>query len=375
MYKLVVCGTIDYRNEIVLGISSQYKIEGYIEFGEYWNKDFFDYKRVFRYTDSEISDFDVYVIAYRDSGNIDKAYKELINHNIQEEKIIVYNDFVGTIKVDTLSRYDSERNLYTNIVFGMSHAKSNIALQEFLPDTYSFAAPSMDIFCHYKIASILEETNLDQLKHVKNIFIELPYYAFNYDLSRFQSFILSKMIYFHRYGDFHNYHDEKKIAQYNTYYKVFINEYHSQTYVADENTYGLREKNSPRLMIQRIVDLYRVVKLHDKVWEKEFRTTIDENIELFDKMIKIFHKHNPSVNIIVIITPFNPLFIKTHRSVIEKQKKVFYSSIERIEKIKIVDMFEDKNKISLFLDHCHMNKVGSIKWTKGKLLPRILKEG
>lgn len=375
MRKLAVCGTIGYRNEIVLGYSSQYVLGGYIEFSEYWNKDYFDYKKVFRYNDSEISAFDVYVIAYRDSGDIEKAYNELIMQGIQEKKIIVYRDFVGTIKVDTLSRYEAENHLYTNLIFGMSHAKSNIALQEFLPDTFSFAAPSMDIFCHNKITSILEEKKCDQLKYVKNIFIELPYYVFNYDLSRFRSFVLSKMLYFHTYGDYHNYNDENKIAQYSNYYKVFCDEDRGQKYIADENTYGPRVKGGFKLMMQRIVDLYRIMKLHDKVWEKEFKNTIDENMMLFDALIKKFRNYNTDVNIIVIITSFNPLFIKTHKSVIEKQKNIFYSSIKNIEGIRIIDLFDGEKKLSLFLDHCHMSKGGSIEWTKNILLPRIMKEG
>ena len=285
-------------------------------------------------------------------------------------------NFVGGIKVNTLSRYETENHLYTNLILGMSHAKSNIALQEFLPDTFSFAAPSMDIFCHYKTVRWLEEKDVVQLQQVKNIFIELPYYVFNYDLSKFRNFVLSKMLYFYIYGDYHNFNDINKIMQFNNYYKLFCEKTNGQTYIADENIYGLRTNKNIKSKLQRLVDLYRVAKLHDKVWEKEFNETINENIELFCKMLQVLRKYNPRVNIIIIIiTPFNSIFIKTHKRVIDKQKDIFYSSIQNIDGIKIIDLFDSEKNSSLFLDHCHMNKSGSIKWTKEKLLPFILKEG
>lgn len=46
-----------------------------------------------------------------------------------------------------------------------------------------------------------------------------------------------------------------------------------------------------------------------------------------------------------------------------------------IDGIKIMYLFDSEKNSSLFLDHCHLNKSGSIKWTKEKLLPFILKEG
>ena len=143
-----ICGTIHYRNELVLRLSNRYRIIGYLEFREFYNKCTLDYKPVIEYTRIHEIKCDYFVIAYSDKKLIENAKKKLLAAGINESVIVIYDHFASTIQLNTLLRFTEEGENFENIIFGLSHAKSDIVISDFLPKTFSFAGPSMDLFCH-----------------------------------------------------------------------------------------------------------------------------------------------------------------------------------------------------------------------------------
>lgn len=111
--------------------------------------------------------------------------------------------------------------------------------------------------------------------------------------------------------------------------------------------------------------MLKVIQNHDKVWEANFDSTKHENIVIFKEIIDLIKEKNPHIKIIIVIAPFNPLFRISHKKTILQKKKEFYNYIKYVEdSVDVVDLFESINSSKYFLDHCHLNKAGAIKWTQ-----------
>lgn len=367
MKSVCICGTIQHRNDIVLKLSQEYQIKCYLEHRNIYDKKYFDYKDVYTYEEYGYDAIDYYIIAYEKKEMIDETLEVLKEHNVSRDKVVVYNDFFDTLQLDVLKRYAHENKTFDNIVLGMSHAKSDIKLSMCFDNTFSFAGPSMDLFCHREILRYLNKNYPQQMRMLKNVIIELPYYTFNYDLSSFKKFFLTKMFYFYSFNNYHNYTNCEYINEFSQFEKMFLQNMRSQPYIADENTeYDINTKFVPlKKKIYHLVDMLKVIQNHDKVWEANFDSTKHENIVIFKEIIDLIKEKNPHIKIIIVIAPFNPLFRISHKKTILQKKKEFYNYIKYVEdSVDVVDLFESINSSKYFLDHCHLNKAGAIKWTQ-----------
>lgn len=277
--------------------------------------------------------------------------------------MIIFN----TLQLDVWRRYASEDRIFNSIILGMSHAKSDIKLSQYFDNAFSFAGPSMDLFCHREIIKFLCKSYSQQMSKLQTVIIELPYYTFNYDLSSFKNFFLTKISYFHTFENYHNYTNKEYIQEFNLFEKMFLRKMESQTYIADENVEYEMNSNSISLKkkIYHLVDMFKVMNLHEKVWESDFISTKQENIEIFKELIDLIKKTNQNIKIVIVVAPFNPLFRISHKSTIIQRKKEFYDCVKiRENSISIIDLFDSMDRSKDFLDHCHLNKAGSIKWTR-----------
>lgn len=362
-----ICGTIHHRNDAVLKLSGAYTIIGYLEFPQIYKLEFFDYKHVYSYDKCYMYDPEYYVITYKEQALIDRALIELQNAGINNNSIVIYNQFAETTNLDTLTRYGKENEKFENIVLGMSHAKSDIMLSEFYPNSFSFAAPSMDLFCHYETLQYIADKYPDKVSEIKRIFIELPYYIFNYDLSKFRQFFVTKISYFYRFGSYHNFDDENIIEQYHIFVKLYQDLNFSQGYISEDNPEVNRDSYKFRIKhwIYHLADMGKVIFIHDKVWEKEFVQTKSENIMLWNNILECIKTKFNNPRVYIIVAPFNPLFIKSHKDYINNSKKVFYEVIEtKCSSYEVVDLFNSMPSLNCFLDHCHLNKRSAKIWTK-----------
>lgn len=262
---------------------------------------------------------------------------------------------------DPLDKWNDK--IYNGIIMGMSHSQCAIDTKKIESfKMFKMSSPSMDIFLQkeyfYKLSSNYN------LKNLERIVIEIPYYIFNYDLSKFGNFVLTKLYYFQLLDKFHHLEEMNDFNSINEEFKLF-----SQIVNKEDTVINLQSVSEVKLyyglkrVIRRIYHIYKYSKINDKVWNNTYKDTINENINIFHDLIKSIKINCPKAEIILLIMPFNPAFILTHRKQITKNKKLFYSIINNIDAT-IIDDFKYFTDSSYFNDHCHMNALGSQKYMK-----------
>lgn len=360
MKQVYICGLDGFRDEIVKKIPEDVVIKGYLSLSDSCECKTFDYYKVYPLCSRIIEKDTYYVIAYNDDDVINDVFQRLRDLGICSSRIITYKRYRDCQAINTMKRFEKMQSEYDVLVFGMSHAKSDIKPSAVSNHMFSFASPSMDIFCHLGIMKQLYTKYPETLSGVKKIVIELPYYAFNYDLSKFGKFAVTKFDYFAQIGSFHNYQNKEVIDGFNAFRSVFLN-----TKSADYITESMTQQNEKEIKgrIYHLLDMWKVVKNKDKVWTNIYQGAIEENTGLFNELIRLCRLACPNSSIYVLVCPYNPLFVKTHRRMVDVQKEIFYSCLKE-QNVEIVDMFDSVKHSELFLDHCHLNEHGAIIWSK-----------
>ena len=117
-------------------------------------------------------------------------------------------------------------------------------------------------------------------------------------------------------------------------------------------------------------EIKEVENLRPHVWYKKHTDTIDENIEIWN-LIQEWQKEHNWIDITVIVFPFCPYFINSHRKAIEARKVEFMQNINLPDN-EILDMFDCYiNRPEYFADECHLNERGTYNFSK--LLGKNLK--
>lgn len=283
----------------------------------------------------------------------DKKQKRKFNDIFGEIGVesVIYEDFVHTTYTTPIDNIQNHE--FTGLIMGMSHAQCAIDVSTISKYKYlNVAAPSMDLYLQRGFLLLMLDRYPNLIQNIKSIILELPYYIFNYDLSKFGQFTLTKFKYFEMINDYHHYTDKSKIKEYRLFISIF-NEIEND---------GLKlEKPNISKNIKRIlkypVRLLRIIKAKFNVWDNYYSETNKENIEIFQNIIDIIHSHIPQAQLKILVMPFNPVFRWSHKSSICARKKDFYNSLEG--GIEVIDEFDYFNQCNLFDDHCHLNKKGS----------------
>lgn len=303
--------------------------------------------------DQIVEDGDVLYIAADE-----RQLEALLKLGIRRDRICVYSFFRDTTFSNPMEGIFTQNS--NGLILGMSHAQCGID-EKLLKnaDYFKVASPSMDAFLHLKYYEKISEDYPEETKQIKSIIIELPYYVFNYDLSRFGKFLYTKLNYFKIIGNFH--HFGETVEQ-----KVIIRDFYRFLQIFKEQpkiTVDSKKSNLLRCFAKKIINGYRIATLHDKVWFSSYPKTIQENKKYLSDLIKLIKTHSPDAKISVLVMPFNPIFRKTHIKVCNKWKILFYTFFEELN-IKIIDTFNSVSSSLDFNDHCHLNSKGREKYSK-----------
>lgn len=321
--------------------------------------------------------FDRILIFTRDFEVTEKCEKLLVAYGVNPDKIYRYSTLVkepAVIPEEEFWKYNSHYK-YDRFIFGMSHAYGGI-IEKILPGkTYKFAAPSMDLFYHYKVLQHLEESY--DLDTVKEIVFEMPYYVFNYDISRCPTVFDQRMNFYYYLEDYHHYGDSeqehRRIDEFEQTNLMFMPPIYNR-YSTTRNEHGrkcekcklyyklryLLKNKKPHIWTDE--EIARIESLNPHVWEKIREETISENVQIWAQIKKILVKHN--IKIKVCVFPFCGYFIRSKKNGIEKMKKIFYDNLG-LGSEDIWDEFETyRDNYELFDDECHLNEKGSYQFTK-----------
>lgn len=142
---------------------------------------------------------DIHIVADKEQFDI------LSSFNQTGFAILEYYLFKEVSKENILPSSIS-RNVDT-IILGMSHSQCGIDTETIDQGRIlKLSKPSMDLFLQLNLLQRIKPIAINS--NIKDIYIELPYYIFNYDLSRFNPFVYSKLIYFVEFDNYHHLQDD-----------------------------------------------------------------------------------------------------------------------------------------------------------------------
>lgn len=322
------------------------------------------------------------IIMERDVLLSDQLRRFLLKQGFEEDKILEYCFFEKSPPKSQIELFQQKycQNDFDSFWFGMSHSYSGL-LEEVLTGKklYKFSAPSMDLYYHFQLLNCLE-TMYDMGK-IRKIYFELPYYAFNYDVSRCSNVFEQRINFFYYLQDYHHfghYPDQKrriymfeKLSELtgNAFYRTFQN---AGTCAPESKLHykiGKLKRKSYYTFCKKErhdwteAEISRVEQLQPHVWYKERAATVEENRQIWDSILAWAERY-PWIQPRVVIFPFCPYFINANREVIDARKKEFMDNIV-VDRDQVTDMFDAYlEHPEYFDDECHLNFSGAYHFTK-----------
>lgn len=359
--KIIICGIKDNVNDIISRLSDTCVVIGYCDISDKLQKfNFFDGKPYASVSEYSSQEYDYIVIAYKSSQSIEAALCECSKHARQ---LVVYEWFKDATIGDIVGKFNNSALQPNQLIFGMSHSEVDIQTHHFNDKAFKFSLPSMDMFCHYSILNRIIKECPEKLSEVKSIVLEMPYYIFNYDLSRSVRSAKKRLMYFKSFGDYHNYGKSPEeieiVKQFDVFLRVFAcgnpKEYKN-------NTEGYEIKNGIKNKLISLIDQLNVRKENNRVWCKIHEATINENILLFENMVALIKDKIPEASVTVLVCPFNPLFVSKNKMHVVKTKDVFYEIVDKYG-LDVEDDFNLYKNPFHFRDHCHLKDKQARKYT------------
>lgn len=329
-----------------------------------------------------------YVILLTECDRVsNETYAYLRHNSVEEEKILMYSEYVKTEKNNGWKEYINDNNDYRGLIFGMSHSKVGVLSEILSKKIFKFTYSSADLFFYYKMILRIISESPERIKNYDYIFFEMPYYFFNYDLSSCKNIVPFRIKLLESIGDYHNYgstqEEARVIHQYNAFERMGlsnigpvhgllnrISNIARQINKFDEWVYFRKKSNMLMTPLRRMFRNHSEVNSEEfHIWVKVNHKTVDENNIMWKEMINVIKLENPNIKIGVIVCPMNPAFISSNNINIDFMKSLFYKTIEKSseEGIVVIDLFDyfkgergEKN----FYDHCHMDPIGCKKFSK-----------
>ena len=351
--SVILFGQYGSCSKFIEEFESEVSILGYLENGQTdLQIKLKDYKKLDPEKIQEIQ-YDYIILTDLTEEENNKCYKYLTSLNIKESKIFSILKLNVQIPIEGFNYRLSEliaKDKIELLITGLSYAEVGINTKLLNYESINFALSSQDLYYDYKILEyILEFSNVKN--HIKYVLINMAYYSFDFDLSR--TFERTRI---HRYYPFiedtHNYKDNiilkllsRKYSQegHNKQYMDIFNM--KQNVIADASCIEKGEK-------------YAIY--HSKMNHKVIR---EENLAIFDNMLKLLKQRN--IEPVIIVCPTSEYYFNNY----DKRKiKEFYKNIEPFknrDQFLLLDYFDSSLfTINDFWDDSHLNGEGAKKLTQ-----------
>lgn len=307
---------------------------------------------------------------------------ELLHLGVEEDKVLAYSCFIKDPNISRMDYFQNEycKYEYDSFWFGMSHSLGGL-VEELIKGKriYKFSAPSMDLYYHFQLLTRIEK--IYDITKIKNIYFELPYYAFNYDVSRCVNVFQQRINFFYYLEDYHHFRE----SQFGEWYTDMFEKMNELTgnkfygrFQISEIKESKNKKNQTLSMLKRNFyhkfckknkhhwteqEVDRVKSLNPHVWDKDYPDTLGENKKIWASILGWMGQHE-WIKMKVIVFPFCPYFIHNHQKVIAVRRKEFFEGMGEVDDM-IIDMFEYYMKRpEYFADECHLNMRGAYEFSK-----------
>ena len=362
MYKILICGTENNIDNIIKNLNIDTYVVGYTDIKRkmklYNSFDGYPYQSL---NNHQEGNYDFLVVTYDDNIYINEAREEFKSI---EQRIIIYEWFKGATIANPVKKFIQSPIMFEQLILGMSHSENAIQTQLMKRQTFKFSLPSMDLFCHYQVLKKLLEDVPEKMEKVKSIVFELPYYIFNYDLSKSVRSAKKRLYYFRIFENYHNYGMNQEeinvIGQFERYLKIFVYGNPNLKKNNSQECYCLNRslKDILRLLLFQI----KVLTENNRVWKETRELTVQENIQFLERILKLINQRLPDVQITILVCPFNPIFSIKNYKFIWKKRKDFYNILGQYN-LTVLDTFLSVKNPFDFLDHCHLNPKAATKYT------------
>ena len=351
MINVIVFGTGENAHLINAHLLDGYKINAFIELEDNYISSSFNSIKVYKESEYSYCENDYVIVAYNTSINIQRSIEILRNKKVPDDKIIVFNNINHFDYSNPLYLFQQNARHYDTLLFGMSHSQNGLIFERFGNNVFPIVSPSCDLFYYKNALKILLNSEMNNLKR---IVFELPYYIFNYDLSRQKHYVFNRMQYFESINDYHNFDNTCFINSFKTANNLFdFQKLINKSFM--ERNCCLESEKTPKTFIKKILNHANIAFSIDKVWSNIYQTTIDENTSFFSQIISLIYEKNPNIEVMVIVMPMNPIFKFWHSQKIKNQKKIFYRCLQPFSKLKICDFFDSRIASKYFIDYCHLS--------------------
>lgn len=326
--------------------------------------------------------FDYVIILTEEQKKSQKALAHLITKGIPSNKILEYYTFWKNPAKSRAEEFYENGAVpgYDGFIFGMSHSYGGLIEKILSGNYYKFSAPSMDLYYHYMV--LKDVCSHYDMRLIKQVIFELPYYIFNYDISKCKNVFKQRMNYYYYYSDYHHFganeEDRRQIEMFEAlnslcekpYYAKSIGktikiskgrtacmflkkQYLKGRYLfmrKEGHTWGKEEKE-------------KIYELRPHVWYKQHEETQKENEGIWQE-IKALLSNYSWIELKVAVFPFCPLFCDAHAPAIENMRRSFKDML-KIPEEQLVDCFDYyREKPEYFSDECHLNLLGQYKFSK-----------
>lgn len=353
------------------------KIKNTVQIQECYYKKFTDEST----SDRSIRKYDFFLILAECDEVITQILQKMESLHICEEQYFIYKDYHKNLNDKYLLNIDAflhKKMIYNGLVLGMSHAKDGIISECFDNKLYNLAIPSIDLYYISKIVNILIREK--KVLTAQYIIIELPYYIFNWDISKSNK-AFEKFNLLHYFNDYHHFCEmdggnlfRKRILQTDDIMRDNILQF---DFSASNNAKNIKTDFSDNVRLSdMIISGFDMIKKNNNkdnlvrrkkacqqkygIWEKFHLDTINENKEIWRKIVHNIRRANPDIKIYIAVLPQNPYFIKLNKLSIDKMKKLFYKIIKMDNELMIIDNFILMKRFEIFFkDECHLDKFGA----------------
>lgn len=338
----------------------------------------------------EIADFSYESIVVTDRKNFDFIKHILMSeYNVPEEKIMDfwrYYDFSIPKMVCDKVMLNPTYSQYSGIILGISHTEVGVLGDYFEEPFCNLAVSSQDLYYQYNTLLYCLENYPDKLKSLKYAIVDLyDYNYFNYDTSLSKGAVnywlygglQSQAHNFNKNSIFKENYDDVMLTLNHHYYsgltttlasvweKYFSSVYRFTDYKGFSSNYSM--SNRMGIVNATQIDNYEYERKTVTVIHND---TIQENKEIFIKLLELLKSINPDIKIYTIVIP---KYIET-----EKRDKKHLSELEvsfnkivqevnekyqftHLDLKKFTDISQNEN---FYYDAAHLNHYGAYMLTK-----------
>lgn len=395
--KCIIYGLGSGRLTVEKYLKNDHLIIGYTD--SFYTGSNFNNKKFYKVEELYKLQFDVIIIAIGDINIRKKIHSKLIKCKISNNKILDFYDIYSlryTSKLNVpLRRVDRViRDNYEGIILGISYAATGINPNYLSKKFCNLAVPSQDLYYNLRTLEIVNEKYKKNIQNLKYAIIDMfEYTYFNFDISLSKNAINYYKWSGFRSDDSHNYNKNKNFTrtiedeinnihsldnsnQNNLFSSLFYTEKIDITadykitgaYNDLFNDFPIIKSRDQSITIDDIEEFKNNYK-HTSIQSHKYKKTIDENINIFNKILKTLFSINPKIKIYLVLLPEYKVQFDYKKNDFENIKNVFYSILNKFKNtynFKILDFktYEEiSSKSCYYYDLGHLNNDGAKAFT------------